>query len=73
MVQSPWPRPLRSVPNPVEGLWQQLKHVELRNGVCSDLDELHLELDATIARLRQKSYLLPSSFEGGGYRSEDFA
>lgn len=52
--------------NPVEGVWQQLKHVELRNVVCLDLDELHLELDAAIARLRQKPHLLLSFFEGAG-------
>lgn len=52
--------------NPVEEVWQQLKHVELRNVVCLDLDELHLELDAAIARLRQKPHLLLSFFEGAG-------
>lgn len=52
--------------NPVEEVWQQLKHVELRNVVCLDLDELHLELDAAIARLRQKPHLTRSFFEGAG-------
>lgn len=52
--------------NPVEEVWQQLKHVELRNVVCLDLEELHLELDAAIARLRQKPHLIRSFFEGAG-------
>lgn len=52
--------------NPVEGMWQQLKHVELRNVVCLDLDDLHLQLDAAIARLRQKPRLIRSFFQGAG-------
>lgn len=52
--------------NPVEQMWQQLKHVELRNVVCLDLEELHLELDAAIARLRQKPHLILSFFDGAG-------
>lgn len=52
--------------NPVEGAWQQLKHVELRNVVCLDLEELHLQLDAAIARLRQKPHLMWSFFAGAG-------
>ena len=52
--------------NPVEEMWQQLKHVELRNVVCLDLEELHLQLDAAIARLRQKPHLIRSFFQGAG-------
>jgi transposase len=52
--------------NPVEEVWQQLKHVELRNVVCLDLEELHLQLDAAVARLRQKPRLLRSFFQGAG-------
>lgn len=52
--------------NPVEEAWQQLKHVELRNVVCLDLEELHLQLDAAIARLRQKPTLILSFFDGAG-------
>jgi transposase len=29
--------------NPVEGAWQHLKHVELRNLACLDLEQLHAE------------------------------
>ncbi len=50
--------------NPVEEVWQQLKHVELRNVVCLDLDDLCLQLDAAVARLRQKPHLILSFFEG---------
>lgn len=52
--------------NPVEGAWQQLKHVELRNVTCLDLEDLHLQLDAAIARLRQKPRLIRSFFQGAG-------
>jgi transposase len=34
--------------NPVEAAWQHLKHVELRNLPCLDLEELHLELHLAI-------------------------
>jgi transposase len=52
--------------NPVEGLWQHLKHVELRNQPSVDLEELHLELHLAIGRVRQKSRLIPAFFTGAG-------
>jgi transposase len=55
--------------NPVEGVWQQLKHVELRNVTCLDFEDLHLQLDAAIARLRQKPNLIQSFFQGAGFRT----
>ena len=39
--------------NPVEGAWQHLKHVEMHNLVCLDLEELHLELYLAVGRLRK--------------------
>lgn len=56
--------------NPVEGAWQHLKHVEMRNLVCLDLEELHLELHLAIGRLRRKPRLIPSFFEGAGLELE---
>jgi transposase len=50
--------------NPVEGTWQHLKHVEMRNVVCLDLEELHMELHLAIGRLRQKRHLFQSFFAG---------
>jgi len=52
--------------NPIEEAWQHLKHVELRNVACLDLEELHLQLHAAIARLRQKPHLIQSFFQGAG-------
>jgi transposase len=52
--------------NPVEGAWQHLKHVEMRNVVCLDLEELHLELHLAIGRLRQKPRVIRSFFGGAG-------
>ena len=52
--------------NPVEGLWQQLKHVELRNVTCLDLEELHLQFHLAIGRLRQKPQLVQSFFQAAG-------
>lgn len=54
--------------NPGEWLWQHLKHVELRNLCCMDLDELHSELDWAIARVRQKPQLLRSFFGDAGLK-----
>jgi transposase len=51
-----------------EGGWQQLKHVELRNRVCLDLEELHQEFHLAIARLRQKAHLVRSFFAQAGLK-----
>jgi transposase len=48
--------------NPVEAAWQHLKHVELRNVTCLDLEDLHLELHLAIGRLRHKHHLIRSFF-----------
>jgi transposase len=52
--------------NPVEGLWQHLKHVEMRNLVCLDLEELHQEFHLAVGRVRQKPHLVQSFFAGAG-------
>ena len=49
--------------NPVEWLWQHLKHVELRNLVARDLEELHLEYHLAIGRIRNKHHLIQSFFQ----------
>ena len=48
--------------NPDEGVWQHLKHVEMRNLCCNNLGHLYLELSLAIRRLRQKSHLIQSFF-----------
>jgi len=53
---SPWDR----------GGWHHLKHVELRNVSCMDLEELHLELHLAIGRLRQKPHLIHGFFANAG-------
>ena len=50
--------------NPAEGVWQHLKHVELRNLCCTDLDHLSTELNLAIRRLRRRSDLIQSFFAG---------
>lgn len=50
--------------NPVEWMWKHLKHVELRNRACLDLEELHLELHMAVGRIRPKQTLIHSFFEG---------
>jgi transposase len=49
--------------NPVEWLWQHLKHVELRNVITRDLEELHLEYHLAIGRIRYKRRLIESFFQ----------
>ncbi len=48
------------------GGWHHLKHVEMRNLSCMDLEELHLELHLAIGRLRQKPRLIHSFFAAAG-------
>jgi transposase len=49
-----------------EGGWNHLKHVELRNRVCPDLEELHEEFHLAVGRLRQKPHLVRSFFAQAG-------
>jgi transposase len=59
--------------NPVEGAWQHLKHVELRNLVALDLEDLHLDLHLAIGRLRQKPHLIYSFFVGAGLEASNLS
>jgi transposase len=49
-----------------QGGWHHLKHVEMRNLSCMDLEELHRELHVAIGRLRQKHHLIHSFFANAG-------
>lgn len=49
-----------------QGCWQHLKHVELRNLSCMDMEELHLEFHLVIGRVRQKPHLIQSFFAATG-------
>jgi len=57
--------------HPVEGAWQQLKHVEMRNLTALDLEELHLDLHLAIGRLRQKPRLIYSFLVGAGLEAKN--
>ena len=48
--------------NPVEWLWQHLKHVELRNLIARDLEELHFKFHLAVGRIRYKRHLIQSFF-----------
>lgn len=48
------------------GCWQHLKHVEMRNLACLDLEQLHEELHLAIDRLRRKPRLIRSFFAAAG-------
>jgi len=49
-----------------QGCWHHLKHVEMRNLSCMDMEELHLEFHLAIGRLRQKPNLIRSFFAAAG-------
>jgi transposase len=49
-----------------EGGWHHLKHVEMRNLACRDLEELHEQLDLAVGRVWQKPHLVRAFFEQAG-------
>ena len=49
-----------------EGGWNHLKHVQLRNVVCHDLEELHEQFYLAVGRLRQRPQLVKSFFAQAG-------
>ena len=53
--------------NPAEGVWNQLKRVELKNRCCLDLDELRWELGLAIRRLQRRPHLIRACFAHCGY------
>jgi len=52
--------------NPDEGTWNYLKHVELRNHCCLNLDHLHHQLNLAYIRLRRKPCIIRSFFLAAG-------
>jgi transposase len=49
-----------------EGGWNHLKHVQMRNLVCRDLEELHEQFHLAVGRLRQKPRLVQAFFAQAG-------
>jgi transposase len=49
-----------------EGGWNHLKHGEMRNLVCRDLQELHEQFHLAIGRVRRKPHLIRSFFAQAG-------
>jgi transposase len=49
-----------------EGGWHHLKHVQMRNVVCRDLEELHEQFHLAVGRLRQRPHLIRSLFAQAG-------
>jgi transposase len=52
--------------NPGEGLWAQLKGVELRNVCCGNILHLRGELRDAVKRVRRKPLILTGCFQGAG-------
>lgn len=53
-----------------EGGWHHLKHVEMRNLVSLDLEQLHEQFHLALGRLRQKPHLIQSFFAQAGLSIE---
>jgi hypothetical protein len=49
-----------------EGGWHHLRHAELRNVVCLDLEQWHEEFHLAIGRLRRKPHLVRACFAQAG-------
>ncbi|MFP4217089.1 MAG: IS630 family transposase [Phycisphaerae bacterium] len=61
-----WLPPYAPDLNPLEWMWEHIKHVEMRNLACMDLEELHFEFHLALGRVRQKHRLVPGFFKGAG-------
>jgi transposase len=53
--------------NADEGVWNQLKRVELKNRCCQTVVELRRELGLAIRRLRRRPQLITACFRQCGY------
>jgi transposase len=53
--------------NPDEGIWTQLKRVELRNRCCASLGELRQEVRLATQRLRRKRQVIQGCILEAGY------
>lgn len=53
--------------NPDEGIWHYLKHIELKNLCCADIETLKRELYAAEARLFQRPAVIKACFEQTGF------
>lgn len=49
-----------------EGGWNHLKHVQMRNVVCRDLEELHEQFHLAVNRLRHRPHVAQSFFAQAG-------
>lgn len=58
--------------NPAEGLWNQIKNVELKNICASDLDDLKNKLDSALAKIRRNPALIQHFFGQTGLGILDF-
>jgi hypothetical protein len=52
--------------NPIEWAWRQLKDAEMKNLVCRDLEDIHMEFHLAIGRLRHRPQLFTSFFRAAG-------
>ena len=55
--------------NPDEGIWQYLKHVEMKNLCCTDRLHLREQLGEAVSRIRAKPEIIKACFKQTGYFS----
>lgn len=53
--------------NPKEGIWKQLKYVEMGNLCCATMAELRQALRLSVERLRHKEYVIRGCFQQCGF------
>ena len=58
--------------HPAEGVWQQLKHVEMRNLCCRNLPHLRSELGLAIRRVRRRPHVITACFAEAGLSLENY-
>ncbi len=56
--------------NPAEGVWHQLKNVEMRHLCCRNLAHLRRELGLAIRRVRRKPHVITACFAEAGLSPE---
>jgi transposase len=57
--------------NPDEGVWHQLKHLDMRHLCCRNLTHLRSELGLAMRRVRRKPHLMTACFAGAGLSLEN--
>jgi transposase len=58
--------------NPAEGLWHQIKGVELKNVCATDLGDLKIKLKPAVVKIRRNAKLIQNFFGQTGLKISEF-